>query len=79
MLPLTRKSRQHFRCMQIPVTPLSRDILLHVNTTHHRYCALKRVFPGWKAYVVLRRHKKAQTTLADQHFRSTALPKYTHC
>ena len=41
-----------------------------------RHCALKRVFPGWKAFVVLRRHHKVQVTLADQHFKSIALPKY---
>ena len=50
--------------------------LLHVHTTYYRCCALKRVFPGWKAFVVLKRHKKLQITLADQHFRSIALPKY---
>ena len=51
---------------------------MYVYTTHYRFCALKRVFPGWKAFMVLRRHKKVQVTLADQHFRSIALPKYAH-
>ena len=76
---------RRLRCCRSPGRPeaTSGAILcmeqVHVLCIHvflYRTCALRRVFPGWKAFVVLRRHKKAQVTLADQHFKSTALPKY---
>jgi hypothetical protein len=57
-------------CEEIKMLPFTRRA-----RQHFRLCALRQFFPMWKRFVLLRRRRKAQIALADQHFKSTALPK----
>ncbi|CAI7993352.1 Protein SFI1 homolog [Geodia barretti] len=57
-------------CEEIKMLPFTRRA-----RQHFRLCSLRQFFPTWKRFVLLRRRRKTQIALADQHFKSTALPK----